>query len=258
MDLFATDFDGTLNQKGIVSRKTLNEIKKFRDKGNKFGIVTGRTFDLMTPELKLHNIPLDFLIGANGGIIQVNGEVIQHSFIDFEVVSTILEIAREKQIAHVGISDGYLYGNLVSKLSFSIVELVKSIGYLTKRANSKKVLKNQKVTTIFLHDTADKIAELYALIKEMDGVEAYVNNLVYLDIVAKDVSKANAVAVLEKYYKADNAYVIGDSMNDYPMIERYHGFCVENACADIKKIASASFKEVGDALSYVMEVNKYE
>ena len=66
------------------------------------------------------------------------------------------------------------------------------------------------------------------------------------------------VAILESYFKADNVYVIGDSMNDYPMIERYHGFCVENACAEIKKISSASFKEVGDALSYVMEVNEHE
>ena len=258
MDLFATDFDGTLKQNGLISRKTMNEIKRFRENGNKFGIVTGRTLDLMAPELKIHNIPLDFLVGANGGIIQVAGQVMQHSFIEFSIVEQILALAHNKKIANVGVSDGYVYGNIYSRPAFSIIELVKYVGYISKRANGKKVLENKKITTMFLHDSEEKIAEIYSLIKDIDGVEAYVNNLVYLDVVAKDVSKANAVAVLESYFKADNVYVIVDSMNDYPMIERYHGFCVANACAEIKEIASASFKEVGDALSYVMEVSERE
>ena len=257
MILFATDFDGTLNQMG-VSRKTLNAIKEFREAGHKFGIVTGRTLDLMEPEVKLYNIPLDYLIGANGGVIQVEGKILQNAFIEFEVVEKILQIAREKDIANIGISNGYKYGNIRTKISFSIVKFIKSLGFMLKRVNSKEILDNKKVTTIFLHDDPDRIAGILDTIQAIDGVEVYVNNLEYMDIVAKGVSKANAVETLQEHFQASEAYVIGDSMNDYPMIERFHGFCVDNACAEIKEIASASFKEVGDAINYVMEVNKNE
>jgi hydroxymethylpyrimidine pyrophosphatase-like HAD family hydrolase len=44
MKIIASDYDGTLNHGGIGEEKR-NAIKKWREKGNKFGIVSGRMAD---------------------------------------------------------------------------------------------------------------------------------------------------------------------------------------------------------------------
>ena len=42
MIIIASDYDGTLNHHG-VSEADKNAITKFREQGNKFGLVTGRS-----------------------------------------------------------------------------------------------------------------------------------------------------------------------------------------------------------------------
>ncbi|MBR7101750.1 MAG: HAD hydrolase family protein, partial [Clostridia bacterium] len=42
MKIIATDFDGTLSYNGKISEEDKAAIKRFRDAGNKFGVVTGR------------------------------------------------------------------------------------------------------------------------------------------------------------------------------------------------------------------------
>lgn len=253
MYVFASDFDGTLKQRGTISKYTLDQIESFRDKGHKFGIVTGRNLSMLAPEVKLFSIPLDFVIGANGGIVKIGESVIQRSLMNFEVVQQVLQIAKEQGVGTIGISDGYQYGNIVAKPSLHWKKLAKYFAFLSQRRNSKVILEKQEVTTIFLHDEARKIKQVYQAINQIEGIEAYVNNHEYLDIVAKGVSKGAAIETLMEYYQCHNLYVIGDSLNDLSMIEKYRGFCVENACDEVKKIASHSFKEVGDALQYIKE-----
>lgn len=258
MYLFASDFDGTLKQNGVVSKRTLQEIERFRKAGHLFGIVTGRNLEMIAPEIKLYQIPLDFLIGANGGIIKVDNEIISHSVMKFEIAQQILQIAKEKKMGTIGLSDGYRYGNICAKPEFSIKKIAKFFAFLTQRHNSKTVLAKQQITAIFIHDKPAKIQEMYLAIKDIEGIEAYINNYEYLDIVAEGVSKANGVSIVANYFDVTKSYVIGDSLNDLSMIEEFNGFCVENACTEVKDKAKHCFNEVGDALEYIMEVEKNE
>ena len=46
MKIIASDYDGTINYQGRVSEEDKAAIRKFRQAGNKFGIVTGRDAEL--------------------------------------------------------------------------------------------------------------------------------------------------------------------------------------------------------------------
>ena len=70
MIIIASDYDGTLNHHGI-SEADKNAIKKFREAGNKFGIVTGRdleqalwvVYDLQNEVLNTSSIPIRSNLG---------------------------------------------------------------------------------------------------------------------------------------------------------------------------------------------------
>ena len=46
MKIIASDYDGTINYQGRISNEDKEAIRKFRQAGNKFGIVTGRDAEL--------------------------------------------------------------------------------------------------------------------------------------------------------------------------------------------------------------------
>ena len=52
MKLLASDYDGTL-RRPYVKQSDIKAIKRFRAAGNVFGIITGRTLEMILPEIKL-------------------------------------------------------------------------------------------------------------------------------------------------------------------------------------------------------------
>ena len=72
MKIIATDFDGTLSYNGKISDEDKAAIKRFRDAGNKFGVVTGR--DLEMSFWVRNSFPdCDFIISCTGAVICDNG-----------------------------------------------------------------------------------------------------------------------------------------------------------------------------------------
>ena len=68
MKIIATDFDGTLSYNGKISEEDKAAIKRFRDAGNKFGVVTGRDIE-MSFWVRNAFPDVDFIISCTGGVI---------------------------------------------------------------------------------------------------------------------------------------------------------------------------------------------
>ena len=62
MKLLATDYDGTLRYAQDVMPEDLKSIEEWKNKGNKFVIVTGRSKESIDAQIKLFNLPCDYLI----------------------------------------------------------------------------------------------------------------------------------------------------------------------------------------------------
>lgn len=70
MKVIGSDFDGTITTNKVILDSTRKAIKKFRDNGNVFVIVTGRSVPKFKEGIEKYNIDFfDYVICANGSII---------------------------------------------------------------------------------------------------------------------------------------------------------------------------------------------
>ena len=76
MKIIGSDYDGTLNYKGFDEKK-LRALKRWREAGNVFALVSGRGAQDI---LRIYNeteFPCDYLLGDSGAVIlKTDGTVI--------------------------------------------------------------------------------------------------------------------------------------------------------------------------------------
>ena len=70
MKIIASDYDGTINYQGKVSDEDKAAIRRFRQAGNKFGIVTGRDAELSQWIRQENGFEIDFIISCTGAFIR--------------------------------------------------------------------------------------------------------------------------------------------------------------------------------------------
>ena len=71
----------------------------------------------------------------------------------------------------------------------------------------------------------------------------------------KGISKAKGLAdvLADAGAKDEDVFAIGDSYNDLPMIEAYHGFCMDSAPEAIKQKSRAVYHSVGACIADLMK-----
>ena len=69
MKILASDYDGTLNVQGVVSKENIDAIAAWRAAGNLFGVVSGRNLGSIYHTLERDGVPYDFMIGCNGSVL---------------------------------------------------------------------------------------------------------------------------------------------------------------------------------------------
>ncbi len=111
------DVDGTLvNDDGLVPESARTAIIKARNNGHQVYLCTGRS----KPELyeSIISIGFDGIIGAGGGYIEVDDEIIYHKKVANEDVVHMVDFFTEKQLDFYLESNGGLFAspNLESHL----------------------------------------------------------------------------------------------------------------------------------------------
>ena len=90
MKLLASDYDGTLNVGGVVSKENIDAIAAWRAAGNLFGVVSGRNLGSIYHTLESGGVPYDFMIGCNGSVMtDASGKPIGHSCIPARVAKAL-------------------------------------------------------------------------------------------------------------------------------------------------------------------------
>lgn len=69
MRIVASDYDGTLYERGAMLGDVAQAVRAWRADGNLFGIATGRDFHMTAPEADKWGIEADFYVCMNGGAI---------------------------------------------------------------------------------------------------------------------------------------------------------------------------------------------
>ena len=244
MKLLASDYDQTLKIDNQIDQETKDLISQFRKAGNLFAIVTGRTLRTIYDELIEFDIEFDFVIASNGAMIVDNKKnILYEKYIDKAIAEQLINFAQENYFPYFICSNGnQIYGKFDLDDPRSIAHKKRHINNIITK---EQLLEGNMISMVVRGHDMEHLNKLKKLIDlNFDEYVSSYKNLWVLDVMAKNVSKANGIKEALKHFNADEVYVIGDDFNDIPMIEPFNGYCVENDLTEVKAVAINQYKDV--------------
>lgn len=228
MKIIISDYDGTICEDEITTKKNIAAIARFRNQ-NLFAVATGRSYeDFMSAKIK-NNIELDYyLLNYGAQILDKNMQPISITPLTKEDVAEIKKFFKEKNV---------------------------TILYCNDKKNSLKESGAIFKIVVKFNNRKDLVDSYKQFIKP-DSFNTYIlKNHCSLEIIRKDVNKKESIKKFLPIIKMkqNDVFVIGDSINDLEMITQYHGFCVENAEPNIKAVAVKIYPHVYNLIEKLME-----
>ena len=257
MKIAASDYDGTIFRNKNISAETVQGVHAWRLAGNKFGMVSGRDYGMLTPQLKHYGIEYDFVISNNGGIIRDKaGNVLYQANIDSHILKEISVEPIVRKSFHFAFSakdTTYLCHD--SEGSWIMREAEEWDFPITK-ISEDEISKLVGVHQFSLGFDDPKIAFQCADLlnkKFPDEIQAY-PNAKSVDIAPVGISKRQGLDTLMKAMNWQDCelYVIGDEVNDLPMIQAFGGYTVNTSRDEIKSQARQVFDDVGAMLKFFL------
>lgn len=215
------DIDGTIvteDERSIIPESTKNAIKQARANGHLAFINTGRTVFNINSELK--NIGFDGYLCGCGTYIEYGGEVILYNKLEAEFCRRIAESARECRAYPVYERFDSVFFDKAA-INHPGVQYIKEI-FLRDVDNKERTTDESDFSfdkfVIWTDENTDKeslfneLKKYFSLIDRGGGL---------YEIVPTGFSKATAIDVIlvKTGISIENAYAIGDSMNDLPMFQ---------------------------------------
>lgn len=237
MKIIASDYDGTLHHHYSVSPQDREAIRKWRDHGNLFGIVTGRATDMLDTA-KDEKLELDFVIVFNGvDVYDVQKDITQPTLIKRLAGSTssmydMLQIILQAE------------GNWAEVVTptrsyfFTHNDTAREHKHWTAIENAKPIKEYIQIYARYENESislkiAKELEEKYP-----SEVSALVNGF-WLNAAPPAITKASGVWEYAKYMgvKKEDIFTIGDSYNDLDMLEVFNGYAMANGAEAVKKAA---------------------
>ena len=259
MKLVASDYDKTFHRHDQQDLETnMNAVAKWRNKGNIFAISTGRDVASMLNEKRMRNIEYDYIVSLNGSfVVDIDNNILFKQPLENTLARDLVAMLREKMGDEINISNGFDGFNMTHK-SASLTNAVSKEIFDRNSTIYTKTMQAALDDDVFLigclNDNFEQAEQLKKeiLLKYENQVEVFLN-LNYINIVPKGISKATGVGVLIEHIGIDEQFVsvIGDDLNDIPMIERYKGYTVNNARDDVKATSVKSYDSVAELIEDV-------
>ena len=198
--LLVSDFDGTLNRGG-VSEKDAAAVRLWQDAGHKFVIATGRGTEFAPTAA--HDLPFvpDAMIGCNGALFFDREGRLTRSFT--------------------------LPGETEVKLS----ALAGEYGCLSCHPARDGIDADRFCTlTVYFPDIAQAKAYAARVQRDVPGLTCYQYSTI-VTVVGADTTKATGVARLAEAWGVEPTQIrtVGDSFNDFAMLEQYRGFAIRGS-----------------------------
>ncbi len=230
MKIIASDYDGTLNHGGIDDKKR-NAIKEWREKGNKFGIVSGRITDDLLRIYKKDKLELDFLLACNGAVIlTTDGKILKEDRVDGDILKPILDFI---------FSLGADWAAIQSDRSYIIDENDNDRlpDEFTRKTLPELKYFNQ-ISTI-LEDDEEALMVTNAIREKFGDKLNPLQNGRCIDIVSATMNKAKGLYDYLELVggKYEDMITVGDNINDTHMIKEFRSYAMANGVQSIKDIA---------------------
>ncbi|WP_207577844.1 Cof-type HAD-IIB family hydrolase [Listeria seeligeri] len=251
------DVDGTLvNDDGLVPESARTAITKARNNGHQVYLCTGRS----KPELyeSILSIGFDGIIGAGGGYVEVDDQIIYHKKVANEDVVHMVDFFNKKKLDFYLESNGGLFAseNLESHLNKLIYGDVENdpIAREKKQNNPHPFIESLTFGEPNLYRTdvnkacflENKAVPFEEIKKEFSGKFEVMHCTVPIfgddsgELMVPNIHKATAIELLLEHINRDqkDTIGIGDGMNDAEMLAFCEtGIAMRNAKEELKLLA---------------------
>lgn len=229
MKILASDFDNTifLQNDKETTQKNIIAIKNFMKEGNIFCLITGRTYMDIKAELINLDLPYTYMICGDGALIFDNMDYcLKRIKIEKHIVERTVEILKENGYTPY-LEDGY---NITTNTDDCI-----------------------KITATYIKDKSDgeRVAEL---INDELPVYAYASRF-HINVNNLLSNKRQAIYHLAELANLNSKdfYVIGDSINDYEMLDEFRGAIIKKHNIILDKLQLPEYNSLSD---YIEELCK--
>lgn len=227
MKLLVSDYDGTFNSDLRNLRINIKTIEKFRKKGNKFVINTGRCYESIKKEIDLYKIKYDYLVCNNGLIVfDCDNNILTSSCLSNNKLNLINSYIDKNN--YVKKKSPYDFYSISDKFE-NVLELCISF----KNIKSTK-LAHQELSS--MHDIL---------------CYRYLNKI----FISNNITKSDAVSFIQNLENVSNEdiYTVGDNKNDLEMLQDFNGYKMlySYPCLWFKKI-----KTTREVHTLVKKINK--
>ena len=231
MKIIASDYDGTLNHGGMNDKKRA-AVRKWRDSGNVFAIVSGRG---PVDALRIQNedrLDVDYFIANNGAVImKPDGEIVTDTKCDGKIAVPLLQLLFECGCTWAHVQTAFPCRVFADKKN------CKEDGHYTLDNMPEISYFNQINTQLPDYETSAKVT---SVVREHFGDRLNpLQNGDCLDIVRADIDKAKGIYMLLDILGAeyDDVIAVGDNVNDTAMIKEFRSYAMANGVDSIKELA---------------------
>ncbi len=219
----------------------LEAIARWKEAGNLFAVVTGRSGLSIHRELDKYDLKPDFLICNNGGLVfDKDGRRLSENYMEtITAVDLVYAMKEMDSVCSVMVNDGMARHKVIVNPQLSDPRYAGVKADLPEDEALSLPRYCQIVVSMTDSQSAEDMAEQ---INHFFGehLSAYPNNTC-VDVVARGVSKGEGLQFALSWADVDedDVYVLGDSWNDLPMIEAVeHSAVIETAPEAVKAQAS--------------------
>lgn len=242
MKIIASDYDGTLNHGGIDSTKR-NTIKKWRNSGNVFAIVSGRCAEDAVAIQRKEKLEIDYFVAANGAIIiNSKGETVCDVKCNGSAAIPLINLLFE-----CGCPWARVLTDFPCRV-FSDKNGCTESGEYTLENVPEISFFNQISTALPDYETAEKVT---AVVKEKFGnLLNPLQNGTCIDIVRADMDKAKGIYLLLDVLRAryEDVIAVGDNINDLAMIKEFRSYAMDNGVELVKSLADGTVSSVTELI----------
>lgn len=215
----ASDFDNTLHYKdeegfGYFKQNDMKAIREFREKGNLFGLCTGRPLYGFEGDMD-EGPAVDFVVASTGAIVTKTDHnafiTLKETCITTEQVIDIQKMCDGRGVLYIH-ANGKVYTLFHKRPEYPTQIVLKDPHQLDEK----------HITAISVWTASLEMAK--TLTDEInDAFPNIINafqNVNWLDVVCEGVSKGNGALSIKESMHVDMLACIGDSFNDIPMLEK--------------------------------------
>lgn len=243
MKILATDFDGTFYTGEECVPGNLAAVERWRKAGNVFGIVTGRPFQMIIPELRCHGITVDFLVCDNGAAIHDGaGNPVWSAAFDPEVSKAVFNLPELEEIIYYVVATRNGLAAHTQDNSDPYWDQVCDLG----RRSKEKMLELSDVIQISTLFEGPEQAQAFA--KHLDSlfpgkIVTHVNWRC-CDSVPYGFNKAEGILRLAelKNWDRQNIFTMGDGCNDIPMLKAFASAAPVSSEKAVLEVVSRTFE----------------